>query len=109
MTIAETFLTLKDLCHKYCLIKGTGEIVKSKEGTFLFNRNNFGYAVAGFCDEDLLLGTIDAYEHAVEKEGYYDFIAIVSRSPAQIGNYPPPNVEVPEYMMVEMIEYYFCN
>lgn len=106
MTIQEVFALLKDLSQKYCLIEGGGEIVKSSDGTYHFDRSNFGFSIGcGFMDEDLTLQAIDEYECQVQEGGHYDFVALLSYCPAQIGNYPPPNVEVPEYMMLEIMEY----
>lgn len=107
MSHKEIYNQLSDLCKRYCLISGQATVIRGEDGVFKFSKinNNDYIIVAGCFPDDLILGAFSDYECAVESEGEYDFRALLSYEPSQIGNYPPPNVEVESYMMIEHIEF----
>lgn len=109
MEYKEIFDTLKSLTKNYCLIKGWCEIIKTDAGFVLKDFTDENYvSIAGLFADDLIMQAFtEEFECDVEKEGIYKFTALLNYSAAQIGDYPPPNIECQEYMTVDYIEYKF--
>lgn len=109
MEYKEIFDTLKSLTKNYCLVKGCGKIIKTDAGFVLKDFTDESYvSIAGLFAEDLIKQAFtEEFECDVEKEGVYEFTALLNYSAAQIGDYPPPNIECQEYMTVDYIEYKF--
>lgn len=101
------FSQLKKLTESYVLIKGSCALKDDGRGKYSINSPSdyMIYESSGNFNEELMEESLIVdMEFDVECEGHYDFEALVSFSSAQIGNYPPPNVEVPAYYYVEHIE-----
>jgi hypothetical protein len=105
------FSTLKELSQKYCLVHGMAAIIRTEDGSLAFDKNDLEniYQHVGCFEEQEIRKAFEEYECHEMEPGEYEFTALLSYTPAQIGNYPPPNVEADEYMMIEAIEYGSCN
>lgn len=111
MTVKETFDLLMELSLKNILITGYCQFFE-RDGKFVigdFDYINF-HVRAGGCSEDLIIDCFledDQEWPQIDKEGCWSFEALLNYSPAQIGEYPPPNIEIPEYVMIEYSEFKF--
>jgi hypothetical protein len=107
MSYKEIYDQLTSLCNKYCLISGQADIREIEKGRFEFAtiEEHDYLIVAGCFPNDLIQKSFIDFECEVGSSGPYEFRALLSYEPAQIGNYPPPNVEVETHMMIEHIEY----
>jgi len=108
-TYKEQFDFLKEFCKKYTYLVGWGLFELDDNEKYIlrgFDGDNH-IVLAGLDNESLIIEAFNEgeYEWRVTEPGFYEFHAILSYSPAQIGDYPPPNIEVAEYMMIEYIEY----
>lgn len=109
MDYKEIFNQLNSLTKKYVLVRGICDLVKNDEGKYIFEKFDDCtiYESTGNYDEDLMAERFDKETEfeGMECEGFYKFAALLSYSPAQIGDYPPPNIEVPAYYDLEHIEF----
>ena len=108
MDTKEIFDQLNTLTEKYLLIRGMCEMVLNEDGKYIFKDfdDSIIYDSTGSYDEELLAETFsEESEFEVECEGHYRFVAMVHYSPAQVGNYPPPNIEVPAHYELQHIEF----
>jgi hypothetical protein len=106
MSYKDVYDQLTELCKKYCLISGQADIIRVNDRLEFGPISPHDYVVVAGCfPDDLIHSSFVDFECIVDGPGIYDFRALLSYSPAQIGNYPPPNVEVDRYMMIEYIEY----
>lgn len=105
----QIFDTLNSLTKNYCLVKGWSEIIRTDDGFVLKDFDNESYVnIAGLFSEDLILKAFtEDFKCDVEKEGVYEFTALLNYSAEQIGDYPPPNIECEKYMTVDYIEFKF--
>ena len=103
----EKFEFIKNFCDNYSYLMGWGLIEKQEDGRYAFvGFDGDSYIVwAGRHDEELIIQEFTERENEVTEDGFYEFRALLILSKAQIGDYPPPNIEMPEYMMVEYIEF----
>lgn len=109
MNYKELFDKIKRITTGQVLIKGFGTIVKDEDGKFVFDEFSCDniYESTGNFDEDLMRERFDSdHNFEVECDGEYRFEALFSYSEAQIGDYPPPNVEVPAYYDLLHIEFH---
>lgn len=119
MTAKEAFDQLKKLTKEFILFSGCCEMVKNENGKFIFKdfklEEDMFSATEGV-DEDLINERFDEETEfdakdfpGLGKEGFYTFEALLSYSPAQYGNYPPPNCEASDYYYIEHIEFKFIG
>lgn len=109
MNYKELFDKIKRITTGQVLVKGFGTIVKDEYGKFVFDKFSCDdiYESTGNFDEELMAERFsDEFDFDVECEGDYMFEALFSYSEAQIGCYPPPNIEVPAYYDLLHIEFH---
>jgi hypothetical protein len=109
MDYKEIFDQLNKLTKGFILVRGICDLIKNNEGKYIFEKfdDYTIYESTGNYDEDLMAERFDhetEFED-IECEGFYKFTALLSYSPAQIGNYPPPNIELPAYYDLYYIEF----
>jgi hypothetical protein len=105
MTAQEIFETLKMLVQKYSLVRGEIAIHKEDDGSVFFDKVDLNfYQMSGCFDDADIRDAFENHEWDIKEEGTYEFLCLLSYSEPQVGNYPPPNVEVDSYMMIEYIE-----
>lgn len=120
MNYKEIFDTvINALGSRRIIIMGTISIKSESEGVFTtssFIKDEEDYSwydkFAGYIFSDDLIekAFMEEFQHNVDKEGIYYIKAILSYTEEQRGNYPPPNLEAEEYMLIEHIEYeYLCT
>lgn len=108
MDYKKIFDQINTLTKKYVLVRGICDLVKNDDGKYVFEKFDDCtiYESTGNYDDELMAESFtEEAEFEVECEGFYKFAALMSYSPAQIGNYPPPNVEVPAYYDLDHIEF----
>lgn len=119
MTTKEAFDQFKKLTEDFILFSGQCQMAKKENGKLFFK----GYEVdddmiwaTSPIDEDLINERFDEETEfdakdfpGLGKEGFYTFEALLSYSPAQYGNYPPPNCEASDYYYIEHIEFKFIG
>lgn len=108
MDTKEIFDQIKSLTSKYLLIKGICEMTLNEDGKYVLNYfdDSVIYESTGNYNEELLAETFSEEEgFNVECEGHYKFIAMLHYSSAQVGDYPPPNIEVPAHYELQHIEF----
>jgi hypothetical protein len=103
----EIFDTMDKLTEQYCFVRFFADIHKDEDGQMKFKGDVYEniYMMAGMMDEDLLNEAFHEFEPEVEQEGSYTIKALLYYSKAQIGNYPPPNIEVPPHCEIQHIEF----
>lgn len=107
MTTLEIFNTLRLLYEKYSYIKAWGLIEEQENGIFKlveFNQDSY-ILCSGKDDSELIIQAFNEYECQVSQPGMYEFEALISYTEAQVGNYPPPNIEVPAYVEIEVVNF----
>lgn len=68
--------------------------------------------MGGVCADDLIQEALEDRENdkvirKIDKNGHYEFKALLSIHREQRGDYPPPNLEVPTYCVIEHMEFDF--
>lgn len=98
---SEIFKLVDYLNKNYTIISGWGII---KNGILdYFGEDSFILETSNYGSEELIIDCFKENEFEVE-DGFYEFKAMLNYSPAQVGNYPPPNVEISAYYTVEYLE-----
>lgn len=109
MNYKKLFDKIKRITTGQVLVKGFGTIIKNEDGKFVFDKFSCDniYESTGNFNEDLMCERFDDdHDFDVKCEGEYRFEALFSYSAAQVGHYPPPNVEVPAYYDLLHIEFH---
>lgn len=94
LKVDEVFNLLEEINKRYTAVFGWGLIENNK--LINFDDSSFIIKTSGAEDYDLIEDFLNDFEFDLE-DGYYEFKFILSYSKAQIGDYPPPNIEVPAY------------
>lgn len=94
LSTAEIFELIKKLNSRFTAIKGWG-LIKDKSIED-FNECSYVVECGSVIDNELIEEFFNEFEYEVE-DGFYEFRFLLSYSSAQIGNYPPPNIECPAY------------
>jgi hypothetical protein len=108
MDYKEIFDQINSLTKRFIVVRGTCDLVKTDNNKYVLKEFDDCtiYESTGNFDQDLMGESFtEEAEFEVECEGFYKFAALLTYSEAQIGNYPPPNVEVPAYYCLEHIEF----
>ncbi len=108
MDYKNIFDQLNSLTEKYILVRGICDLVKNDDGKYVFEKFDDCtiYESTGNYDDELMAESFtEEAEFDAGCEGFYRFTALMSYCPAQIGNYPPPNIEMPAYYNLEHIEF----
>lgn len=119
MTSKKIFDQFKKLTEEFILFSGQCQMAKKENGKFFFKDyevdDDMFWATSPI-DEDLINERFDEETEfdvkdfpSLEKEGFYLFEALLSYSPEQYGNYPPPNCEASAYYYIEHIEFEFIG
>ena len=112
-TIEEIFNEFKELNNKYLLISIPVEMEKQNENYFSIISNIYEEYISStdFFDFDLIKDCfLEENEYLIKdypylKNGIYLLEALLTLSPAQIGDYPPPNVECVAYYNIEFLKF----
>ena len=112
-TLEETFNQFKELNNKYLLISIPVEIEKQNENYFSIISDILEEYISStdFFDFDLIKDCfLEENEYLIKdypylKNGHYLLEALLTFSPAQIGDYPPPNVECVAYYNIEFLKF----
>lgn len=108
MDYKEKFDLINSLTKSFIVVRGICDLVKTNNDKYVFKEFDDCtiYESTGNFDEDLMAESFtEEAEFEAECEGFYKFAALLTYSEAQIGYYPPPNVEVPAYYCLEHIEF----
>ena len=94
LSTAEIFDLIEKLNKRFTAIKGWG-LIKDKS-IEEFNEGSYVVESGAVIDDELIEDFFNEFEYEVE-DGFYEFRFLLSYSSAQIGKYPPPNIECPAY------------
>jgi len=94
LSTSEIFELIKNLNSRFTAIKGWG-LIKDKS-IESFDECSYVIECGAVVDNELIEEFFNEFEYDVE-DGFYEFRFLLSYSSAQIGNYPPPNIECPAY------------
>lgn len=94
LKVDEVFNLLDEINKRYTAVFGWGLI--KKNSLINFDDGSFIVQTAGGENSDLIEEFFNEFEFNLE-DGYYEFKFLLSYSKPQIGDYPPPNIEVPAY------------
>lgn len=94
LSTAEVFELIDKVNKRFTAIKGWGLIKDNSIEDF----DECSYVVESgiSVDNELIEEFFNEFEYEVE-DGFYEFRFLLSYSSAQIGNYPPPNIECQAY------------
>ena len=94
LSTAEVFELIDNVNKRFTAIKGWG-LIKDKT---IEDFDEYSYLIESgvSVDNELIEEFFNDFEYEVE-DGFYEFRFLLSYSSAQIGNYPPPNIECPAY------------
>ena len=104
----QIFDEINKLTQKYLLLRGMCKIVLNNEDKYTFKDidDSIIYESTGNFDSELVLETLkEESGFDVECPGYYKFSAMLYYNCAQVGSYPPPNVEIPAHYELMHIEF----
>ena len=112
-TIEEIFNQFKEFNNKYLLISMPVEIEKQNENYFSIISDILEEYISStdFFDFDLIKDCfLEENEYLIKdypylKNGYYLLEALLTFSPSQIGDYPPPNIECAAYYNIEFLKF----
>ena len=82
---------------RFIFVKGW---VECKNGEPIFKSGTYDFVeVMGWCDSNLIRESLENNEEDIKlrQNGIRRFIALFEYNSAQVGGYPPPNIEVPEH------------
>lgn len=94
LKIDEVFNLLEQINIRYTAVLGWGVIENNSLKDF--DEGSFIVKTSGGENGDLIEEFFKEFEFDLQ-DGYYEFKFLLSYSKAQIGDYPPPNIEVPAY------------
>lgn len=110
----ELFWELDDIQEKYCFVRAwTAEVIFIEDDGFRFKDftfENFCASIGMFNEESILDAFINTENEplTVAKPGIYNFKALLSYSPEQVGEFG--RTEIPSYLIVEHIDWdYLCT
>lgn len=106
MTAEEIFKMLVKLTKKYSLVSGS-VLIKESDGFFYMqNPESVDYwPTCGYVEDELLADAFAEFDCMVEKEGYYEFKALVYTNEPQLGE--EGLIEIQRHVEIEHIEFYF--
>lgn len=99
----EIFERLKRDSNNYCLIIGWVDIHKDEDGTFYMQENikeNEYLQKVGCFPDDMIRDAIANHEWKVDKEGMYEFMALLCTESNEYGDYG----QTETYLYVDYIE-----
>lgn len=108
MSYKKIFDEFNEFTESYLIVRGMCDLVKMENGNYRFSEFNDDciYEATGNYDEDLIRESFNYYDDLkIECEGLYKFQALLTHEKAQIGDYPPPNIELPEHYCIDYIEF----
>lgn len=94
LKVDEVFNLLDEINKRYTAVFGWGLIENNSLKDF--DEASFIVKTGGDENSDLIEEFFNEFEFDLE-DGYYEFKFLLSYSRAQIGDYTPPNIEVPAY------------
>lgn len=94
LSTKEIFNLIEKLNKTYTVVKGWGLIKDNSIESF--DETSYIIECGNGEDCELIEDFFNDFEYELE-DGFYEFRFLISYSPAQIGNYPPPNVECEAY------------
>lgn len=94
LKVDEVFNLLDEINKRYTAVFGWGLIETNK--LVNFDDSSFIIKTSEADDHDLIEKFLNDFDFDLQ-DGYYEFKFLLSYSEAQIGDYPPPNIEVPAY------------
>lgn len=103
----EVFTDLKHLLSTYCFVNGFIDFGEGEHGSIgIIGVPSEGIVQAdGVYDEDLFNESMMNSEIPKQAGGHYYFEALFLYNKAQIGDYPPPNIEMQAHLELEKIEF----
>lgn len=94
LKIDEVFNLIDEVNKRYTAVFGWGVIINNK--LLGFAEDSYILKTSGTEDYDLIESFFKDFEFDL-LDGFYEFKFLLSYSKAQIGDYPPPNIEIPAY------------
>lgn len=94
LSTVEVFNLIDNINNRFTAIKGWGLIKNNSIEEF--DESSYIVESGLNVDNELLEYFFSEFEFDVD-DGFYEFRFLLSYSPPQIGNYPPPNIECQAY------------
>lgn len=104
----ELFDELHNMQKSHSTISGFVVIATDDEGDkeVIFNEANVIVMFGLIDEEEAADNLLDSDVFKNLEDGCYHFQCLFTFNSAQIGDYPPPNIEVPEHYNVDYIEFF---